>query len=123
MNNIIYFDNAATTYPKPQVVYDQMDNFYRTNGFSAGRGQYKPASISQELINETRSLLTELLNCTTDRKVVFTHSATEALNIILQGIDWKEGQNVYISNFEHNSVLRVLHILKQKYNLNVFDIF
>ena len=52
-----YFDNAATTYPKPEVVYSYMDMFYRSNGASAGRGKYGASVSAGALIAETRQLI------------------------------------------------------------------
>ncbi len=57
-----YFDNAATTYPKPESVYTFMDEFYRANGGNSGRGNYKIAQNAGELTNQTRALLKELLH-------------------------------------------------------------
>ena len=103
-----YFDNAATTYPKPDSVYSFMDEFYRNSGGSAGRGNYSLASSAKGLIDETRKLLQELLHCPA-KQVVFTPTATIALNIIIQGIIATGAKNVYISPFEHNAVTRTLH--------------
>lgn len=103
-----YFDNAATTYPKPNSVYSFMDEFYRNSGGSAGRGNYSLASSAKGLIDETRKLLQELLHCPA-KQVVFTPTATIALNIIIQGIIATGVKNVYISPFEHNAVTRTLH--------------
>ena len=109
MSNMVYLDNAATTFPKPEEVYLFMDCFYRTCGVNVGRGQYQLAGKASNLVKETRQLLLELMDCP-QKQVVFTPSATEALNIILQGINWKHGATVYITPFEHNAVLRVLHV-------------
>ena len=103
-----YFDNAATTYPKPDSVYFFMDEFYRNSGGSAGSGYYCLASSAKGLIDETRKLLQELLHCPANQ-VVFTPTATIALNIIIQGIIATGVKNVYISPFEHNAVTRTLH--------------
>lgn len=103
-----YFDNAATTYPKPDSVYSFMDEFYRNSGGSAGRGNYSLANSAKGLIDETRKLLQELLHCPA-KQVVFTPTATIALNIIIQGIIATGAKNVYISPFEHNAVTRTLH--------------
>ncbi len=103
-----YFDNAATTYPKPDCVYSFMDEFYRNSGGSAGRGNYTLASSAKGLLDETRKLLQELLHCPA-KQVVFTPTATIALNIIIQGIIATGVKNVYISPFEHNAVTRTLH--------------
>ena len=80
-----YFDNAATTYPKPDCVYDFMDSFYRSSGANAGRGNYKLAQSAGALIGDTRKKIQELLHCQA-KQVVFEPTATIALNIIIQGI-------------------------------------
>lgn len=114
-----YFDNAATTFPKPPEVYDFMDSFYRTCGGNAGRGQYKQAADSTKIISETRELLKELLQCT-NKDVVFTPSATIALNMIIQGLVRNlKIQNIWISPFEHNAVTRVLESLKKTEQIKV----
>lgn len=103
-----YFDNAATTYPKPECVYSFMDQFYRQSGGNAGRGHYSIAQSAGELILDTRKRLQELLHCPA-KQVVFSPTATIALNIIIQGIIALGIKNIYISPFEHNAVTRTLH--------------
>lgn len=103
-----YFDNAATTYPKPSIVYDFMDHFYRSSGGSAGRGSYALASSAKSIIDDTRVRIQKLLHCPA-KQVVFEPTATIALNIIIQGIIVSGIKNVYISPFEHNAVTRTLH--------------
>lgn len=118
MRNIAYFDNAATTFPKPEIVYRFMDKFYRECGVNVGRGQHKLATKAAKLISDTRASLIELLHCK-NKKVIFTHTATEALNIVLQGINLNSGDTVYISPFEHNAVTRVLYHLQKKTCIHV----
>lgn len=113
-----YFDNAATTYPKPECVYTFMDQFYRQNGGNAGRGHYSIAQSAGELILDTRKRLQELLHCPA-KQVVFTPTATIALNIIIQGIIALGVKNVYISPFEHNAVTRTLHHYEQIERISV----
>ena len=113
-----YFDNAATTYPKPECVYFFMDNFYRHNGASAGRGIYKAALSAGTLISETRQLIQNLLHCPA-KQVVFTPTATIALNIILQGLIKSGTKNIYISPFEHNAVTRTLHAFEKTGQIQV----
>lgn len=103
-----YFDNAATTFPKPESVYAYMDQFYRASGANAGRGNYGIAQSAGKLISDTRSLIQQLLHCPA-KQVIFTPTATIALNIIIQGLIQNGAQNVYISPFEHNAVTRTLH--------------
>lgn len=121
MNKTAYFDNAATTFPKPEQVYTFMDKFYREYGVNVGRGQHKLAFTASKLVVETKELLKQLFNCN-NKEVVFTHTATEALNIILQGLTIADNYNIYISPFEHNAVTRVLHHLKSIYKLNIIEL-
>lgn len=107
-----YFDNAATTHPKPECVYSFMDQFYRQSGGNAGRGHYSIAQSAGELILDTRKRLQELLHCPA-KQVVFSSTATIALNIIIQGIIASGIKNIYISPFEHNAVTRTLHHYEQ----------
>lgn len=118
-----YFDNAATTYPKPDRVYSFMDEFYRKSGANAGRGNYGLAQSAKQMIDETRNLIKDLLHCPS-KQAIFTPTATHALNIILQGLMKAGAKKVYISPFEHNAVTRVLYSFEkegwiQTYELNV----
>lgn len=117
-----YFDNAATTFPKPETVYETMDKFYRTYGVNAGRGMFREASIANNLTSETRQLMLDLLHATSDYDCIFTSSATEALNVILQGISWSEGMVVYITPFEHNAILRTLKYLENEHRIVIKEL-
>lgn len=105
-----YFDNAATTFPKPECVYGFMDSFYRNHGGNAGRGQYKIAAEASKITAETRGFIQKILGCP-NKDVIFAPGATFALNMVIQGLlsDFEKPKTVYISPFEHNSVMRVLH--------------
>ncbi|WP_296849423.1 aminotransferase class V-fold PLP-dependent enzyme [Treponema sp.] len=117
-----YFDNAATTFPKPDCVYDFMDKFYREHGGNAGRGNHELSLTAGKLISDTRGRLQKILHCQ-NKQIIFTPTATIALNMILQGVIGsatltnRSGEQslanrratVYISPFEHNAVTRVLH--------------
>lgn len=116
-----YFDNAATSYPKPDIVYSFMDSFYRNHGGSAGRGDYTLANSAKGVIEETRSLLQELLHCPA-KQVVFTPTATIALNMILRGVIEKGTRNIYISPFEHNAVTRTLHHFEKLGQITVTEL-
>lgn len=113
-----YFDNAATTYPKPDRVYSFMDEFYRKCGGNVGRGDYGIAKSAGALVADTRMRLQELLHCPA-KQVVFTPTATIALNIILQGLCRMRKKNFYISPFEHNAVTRTLHYFENTGEINV----
>lgn len=116
-----YFDNAATTFPKPECVYEYMDKFYRESGGSAGRGQYALAQTAGGLISNTRSEIRELLHCPA-KQVVFTPTATIALNIILQGIIKNGAKNIYISPFEHNAVTRTLCAFEKEGAIKIYQL-
>lgn len=120
-NDIAYFDNAATTFPKPEIVYSSMDYFYRNNGMNIGRSISKSVNTGSKLQKETRDLLLELFHCP-GKQVIFEPSATIALNQVIRGIEWHDGDVVYITPFEHNAVLRPLNYLKDEYNLKIIEI-
>ncbi|MFA7107529.1 MAG: aminotransferase class V-fold PLP-dependent enzyme [Sphaerochaetaceae bacterium] len=113
---MLYFDNAATTFPKPERVYKAMDFCARNGAVNVGRGQYPLAENASILVNKTREKVKQFFNAKDNSFVIFTSSATIAINQILRGIDYSSIRNVYISPFEHNAVIRTLNYLNQKYN-------
>ena len=115
---MIYLDNAATTYPKPDCVYCALDHANRNLAFNAGRGSYPEAKAVSDLIAETRRQVAALVNVPADT-VSFEASATESLNLIIHGLGLNEGDNVYISPFEHNAVVRPLHYLKEDKKIKI----
>ena len=121
MSKLAYFDNAATTFPKPEEVYRFMDSFYRECGVNVGRGQHNLAARAAALVAETRKLLLDFNHCP-NKVVVFTPTATEALNIILNSVIQKDNMTVYISPFEHNAVIRVINHLAQTLMLNIITL-
>lgn len=116
-----YFDNAATTFPKPDSVYTYMDQYYRMNGASAGRGNYEKAMSVGQLVSDTRSRLQKLLQCPA-KQIIFTPTATIALNIVIQGLLQGERKTVYITPFEHNAVTRTLHHFELLGRVTVFQL-
>lgn len=116
-----YFDNAATTFPKPDSVYEFMSEFYKNSGANAGRGNYGMAQSAGALLKDTRKRIQELLHCPV-KQVVFTPTATIALNIIIQGLIKKGMKNIYISPFEHNAVTRTLHYYEQSGAIKVVQL-
>jgi cysteine desulfurase family protein len=111
MSKMIYLDNAATSFPKPQSVYDYMCEFYRTQGVNPGRSGYDATLETEEMVFGTRKMLTEFFNGTDAKRLTFSYNATDSLNMIIQGMAQK-GDHIITTNLEHNSVLRPLHHLK-----------
>ncbi len=119
---MIYLDNAATTFPKPEAVYRAMDNNSRSLGVNAGRGSYKLAREASSLISETKDLLRNLTHVDRDIPVVFSPSITVALNQVAYGLDLPQGSNVYVSPYEHNAVARCLNYLSKQRGFNIRQI-
>ena len=118
---MIYLDNAATTYPKSESVYQALDDANRSCAFNAGRGSYAQARVATELIDKAKKQIRELVNASINSSVVFTPSITIAINQILQGIDFRTGDNVYFSPYEHNAVARTLHLIHKRVNINLIE--
>ncbi len=112
MNNLIYLDNSATTFPKPESVYQFMDEFYRKHGVNPGRSGFDAAIETEEIVFNTRKMLTELFNGDDPNRLTFSYNASDSLNMLLQGIAEK-GDHVITTMLEHNSVLRPLFHLQQ----------
>ena len=116
-----YFDNAATTFPKPECVYSEMDSFYRMNGSSMGRGDYASALSVSRIVKDTRERIKKILQCPA-KQVVFTPTATIALNIIIQGLLQDAEKTVYVTPLEHNAVTRVLFHYEKNANAKVLEL-
>lgn len=122
IKKIAYFDNAATTFIKPKEVHNFMHEFYAANSVNIGRGNHNLLIDAQQVILETRRMLLSLFRATSEYTVVLTSSATEALNIIIQGQNWKSGQNVYISPFEHNAVYRTVKFIEREKGIKIHEL-
>lgn len=118
---MIYFDNSATTYPKPEVVYKALDYANRNLAFNAGRGTYNASLEASKIIEETRIAISEFVNVDPSQ-VSFVSSATEALNIIILGLGISDGDTIYISPFEHNAIIRPLYNLQKKIRFDILKI-
>lgn len=115
MEEYIYLDNAATTFPKPEAVYQALDRANRNAAVNAGRGSYALAEQAKQLIEDTRGLLLTLTKAKPAAEVVFTPSATFACNQIFGGLPWKREDIVYVSPYEHNAVMRTLDYMEVWY--------
>jgi len=102
-----YFDNAATSWPKPDIVYDTMDRHFRKFGANPGRSGHAMAVAAEHNIQEVRNRLARFFNAEAPERIVFTLNATDSLNIAIKGL-LREGDHAISSMLEHNSVTRPL---------------
>lgn len=117
----IYLDNAATTFPKPQMVINAMNHCMVNGCVNTGRAVYELAQKGDQLIAETRLKVSNLLGFDYG-EIIFAPSATLALNQILFGLDWKKGDVVYTTPLEHNSVMRPLEQLVNKLGIKILQL-
>lgn len=110
---MIYLDNAATSWPKPEAVYQTMDAFLREKGANPGRSGHDMAVAAEKVVEETRVLLARLLNAADEKDIVFTLNCTDALNLALKGL-LKPGDHVITSSISHNSLARPLRKLERE---------
>ncbi|TGY91524.1 aminotransferase class V-fold PLP-dependent enzyme [Petralouisia muris] len=122
MKESIYLDNASTTYPKPEAVYQAMEKAGRNLAVNAGRGFYGLAREAFQLIEDTREQICRMVHGESVAEAVFTPSATIACNQVLGGLDWKREAVVYVTPFEHNAIMRVLASLQKQYGFEVEEL-
>lgn len=122
METCIYLDNAATTFPKPEKVYEALDKANRELAVNAGRGSYALAKRASEIIEETKKEIKKLAKADDVAEVVFTASATLACNQIFGGLNWEKEDVVYVSPYEHNAVMRVLHGLQKQHGFEIDEL-
>lgn len=109
----IYLDNAATTYPKPEAVYAAMDRFAREKGGNPGRSGHRRSLQAGREVLRAREAVARLLGVKDPSRVAFTKNATEALNVVIQGVLARGGHAV-ITSLEHNSVWRPLEAMARR---------
>ena len=119
---MIYLDNGATTFPKPECVYDAVDRFNRTGAVNAGRGAYQAARAATSMIREVKEQLISLCDAKDQAEVVLSPSVTVALNQIICGQKWESGMAAYVSPYEHNAVLRPLDLLRRRLGIQVIEL-
>lgn len=119
---MIYLDNAATTFPKPECVYVAMDKINREGAVNAGRGSYKLAQKASDLIADTKKKIRELVHVDSSTAVVFSPSITIAINQIVNGLNLRNNSVVYVSPYEHNAVARSLHRLSKKLDIVIEEL-
>lgn len=119
--NLIYFDNAATSYPKPEVVYREHDAYFRTAG-NPGRGAHRLALESARLVFESRNTISDFLGIDNPERLIFTPGATYSINTVLRGFPWNKAGSagrsrpaaVIVGPLEHNAVVRPLYRLERQ---------
>jgi cysteine desulfurase family protein len=104
---MIYFDNAATSWPKPPAVRAALNDYFGEAGGNPGRSGHRMSVAAARIVESTREALAELFNAPDPSRIVFTHNATHALNLALHGI-LRPGDHVVTTSMEHNSVMRPL---------------
>ena len=109
---MIYLDNAATTFPKPLKVYQEMFDYMKTSAANPGRGAHDMSVMATTKVLETRQIIGNLFNIDNAFNIIFTSNATDSLNIAIKGI-LKNGDHVITTVLEHNSVLRPLNKLSK----------
>ena len=107
----LYLDNAASSHPKPEQVYQAAEDALRNIGANPGRSGHKLAIKASQKITRTRELLSRLFEIRDPNRIVFTANATEAINLGLKGL-LNPGDHVITSSMEHNSVVRPLRFLE-----------
>jgi cysteine desulfurase/selenocysteine lyase len=103
-----YLDNAATSYPKPLEVITAMTSFLTDVGIGTGRGSHRQGLSANRMVYEARERLAALFHVADSSRILFTHSATESLNLAVSGL-LQPGDHVITSTMEHNSLVRPLH--------------
>jgi cysteine desulfurase family protein len=109
---MIYLDNAATSWPKPEAVYQAMDGFMRHIGANPGRSGHRLSIEAGRIAYETREAAAMLFGVGDPTRIIFTSNATEALNVVIRGL-LRPGDHVITSSMEHNSVMRPLRAAEQ----------
>jgi len=114
-----YFDNAATTWPKPEPVYEFMDSFFRSHGVNPGRGGHTLAVEAEQMVTGTRKMLAQFFGFSGDpNRVVFTRNITDSMNMVFSGL-LSAGDHVVISELDHNAVSRPANHMQRDMGVDV----
>lgn len=114
----IYLDNAATSFPKPESVYDAVDFYQRQVGAAVGRGAYQSAIDAAGVVQRCRRRIADLFGAEGPDRILFTFNGTDSLNLALHGL-LEPGDHVVTTLVEHNSVLRPLRELQERLGVEV----
>lgn len=116
---MIYFNQATTSYPKPDEVIDEMVNVMKYIGGSPGRSDGKSQREVSTIVTDTRKKIAKLFQSTDPNKVIFTQNATAALNQAIKGLNWEVGDHIITTTLEHNSVRRPIHFVQESFGVDV----
>ncbi|WP_025027522.1 aminotransferase class V-fold PLP-dependent enzyme [Caldalkalibacillus mannanilyticus] len=116
---MIYFDNAASTWPKPEGVGEAMLEAVKEYGANPGRGGHQLSLKASRVVFQTRAALAKLFGIKDPTNIVFFSNATVALNQVIKGFRWQEGDHVISTTYEHNSVRRPLEFIHREYGVQV----
>src|SRR6266566_4876970 len=108
---MIYLDNAATSFPKPESVYQALDAFARHDLANPGRAGHKMALAAERALDDCRHLLNQFFHGEGPERFIFTLNCTDALNMAFKGV-LKDGDHVITTDLEHNSVSRPLRAME-----------
>lgn len=111
-----YFDNGATSFPKPCAVSEAISYYLNTCGGSYGRSSHSRSFKVSSEVEECRDLLSNMFGIANPENLIFSYNATHSINTVLQTLELKD-REILISPLEHNSVMRTLSYLKDKYNI------
>lgn len=125
-HQLVYFDNAATT-QKPQSVIDGISNYYKSYNANIHRGIHSLAEKATEEFEETRSLIKEFINASSENEIIFTRGTTEGINLISSSLSkfyFNEGDEIIISEMEHHSNIVPWQMIadENKLNLKVINV-
>jgi cysteine desulfurase family protein len=114
MSDLIYLDNAATAFPKPERVIEAMADFYRNYAVNPGRSGFDKAVEAGKVVDNARRKLDAFFNnpAHDHNRLIFANNASDALNLLIQGV-CRPGDHVISTELEHNSVLRPLYVMEQ----------
>lgn len=120
--SMIYFDQAASSFPKPIQVADAMYDNIVSNGANPGRGGHQFAKKAAHIIQDTRENVANTFGCSNPKQCLFYVNATTALNQAIHGLNLQEGDHVLTTSYEHNSIRRPLESLKKNKHIEVTHI-
>lgn len=118
---VIYFDNAASSHPKPEGVYLASDRALRRGG-SPGRSAHRLALEASKEVFETRLKFAEFLGIEKAERLIFTPGCTYSINMAIKGLKLAKGEAVVVSALEHNALIRPLHALKESIGIEILEL-